>query len=73
MHDAICVAIEFLLIFSETNFVEVLKIRKIRKIYSPRNKYVVKDKLFLLLDIGKLYRMDKDFQEKTVFNTYSEP
>ena len=38
MHDAIRVAMEFLLIFGEMNFVEVLKIREIRKIYSPRNK-----------------------------------
>ena len=29
MHDAIHVAMEFLLIFGETNFVEVLKIREI--------------------------------------------
>ena len=38
MHDAIRVAMEFLLIFGETNFVEVLKIHEIRKIYSPRKK-----------------------------------
>ena len=35
MHDVIRVAMEFLLIFDETNFVEVLKIREI---YGPRNK-----------------------------------
>ena len=38
MHDVIRVAMEFLLIFGETNFVEVLKIREIHKIYGPRNK-----------------------------------
>ena len=49
MHDAIRVAMEFLLIFGETNFVEVLKVREIRQIYGPRNKntllYVVTMKL----------------------------
>ena len=38
MHDAIRVAMEFLLIFGETNFVEVLKIGEICEIYGPRNK-----------------------------------
>ena len=39
VHDAtVRVAMEFLLIFGETNFVEVLKIHKIHKIYGPRNK-----------------------------------
>ena len=38
LHDAIHVVMKFLLIFSETNFVEVLKICKIHGIYGPRNK-----------------------------------
>ena len=37
-YDTICVTMEFLLIFDETNFVEVLKIHEIREIYGPRNK-----------------------------------
>ena len=38
MHDAIRVVMEFLLIFGETNFMEVLKIHEICEIYSPRYK-----------------------------------
>ena len=38
MHDAICVTIEFLLIFGEINFMQLLKICEIHKIYGPQNK-----------------------------------
>ena len=46
MHDAICVTMKFLLIFSETNFVGVLKIRKIHEIYGPQNKSTLQYLLF---------------------------
>ena len=40
MHDAIRVAMEFLLIFNETNFMEVLKICEI---YGPQNTLETSD------------------------------
>ena len=38
LQSVICVTIEFPLIFGKTNFMEVPKIHKIRKIYSPGKK-----------------------------------
>ena len=56
MHDAIHVAMEFLLIFGETKFVKVLKIHKIHKIYGPRNKSALQY-VATLLKTYKTYQM----------------
>ena len=57
MLDAIRVAIQFLLIFGETNFVKVLKIREIREIYGPRNKSALRYFLNLLFFSVKSFAM----------------
>ena len=67
MHDAIHVATEFLLIFSETNFVEVLKICKI---YGPQNKSALRYMLQLIKTTKRFFLSKKsDILLKLLFST----